>query len=456
MFIVINSVCAETLNDDYDKISEYIDNHYINVQHEIKPEKIVNSPIICYANDTKINENIIGEKHTKNIKITNSDLKKLSIKGAVFEGLVSLNENRIDKNLDINLSKFAEPLDVKYTVIRNEFILYQSLFADRFTLSFSKILGETQISSNTFDNNINFFNVFFRNDANILQSTFNGKANFSHSTFNGKANFNGNIFKGNTNFDSTIFYDNISYKNSVFLGDVSFENTLLPLYVDFSNLQIKGGKINLENTKPVLPRQKINIDIQNTDINDIDFNYNDFRLFFSKETTKEDKLFIYSGLLKKYQRLGMNNSYRILFREYSEFKLLSENKPIWNFIEKNWWNYGLNKEWVYFWFASLLTFLTLINGIFYENLVSEHFNITFLKKSKPNEACELNPILNYIYNLPKAALLTFFFVFATFLQVLAGEEKIFKTDHFLVNTYAMLINCIGYIFILFVLDIVAN
>ncbi|MEE3003551.1 MAG: pentapeptide repeat-containing protein, partial [Pseudomonadota bacterium] len=381
---------------------------------------------------------------------------KLYIESSVFNKLVSINENYIKSNLDINMSLFSGPLDIKYTRIANELLIYQSIFKSRLTLSFSKVHGETQLSSNNFSDDVDFFNIFFNDNVLLYQCLFKGNANFAHSTFNDNTNFNNNIFKKNANFNSVSFNKNISFKNTVFIGDATFENTLLPLHVDFSDVRIRGNKISLENTKPVLPGKKIHINIKNTDINKIDFNYNDFRLFFPKDTNLEDKLFIYSGLLKKYQRLGMNNSYKVLFREYREFKLLSENKYIANFVEKNWWNYGLNKEWVYSWFAIIISILTLLNGFFYDIFVSKYFNINFLKVPQPNAACQLNPILNYIYNLPRAAILTFFFVFATFLQVLANEDRIFKTDHFLVNTYVMLINCLGYIFIIFVLDIVTG
>ena len=152
----------------------------------------------------------------------------------------------------------------------------------------------------------------------------------------------------------------------------------------------------------------------------------------------------------------MERSYNALYREYRQYELLSNKHTFINFIQKHWWDYGLQKYRLFTWFFMTIIFLTLLNCIFYNTLVTKYFNIYFLSKSKPDVACQLNPIVKFLHNIPRAIFLTIFLVFATFLQPLVGEEKIFKTDHFLINSYVILINCLGYIYILFIFDIIMN
>ncbi len=152
----------------------------------------------------------------------------------------------------------------------------------------------------------------------------------------------------------------------------------------------------------------------------------------------------------------MTSSYETLFREFREYKLLRNNNYIINFIDKNWWDYGLHKNIIYSWFLWIFISLTLINCLFYETLITKFFHITFLTMHKKEEICTINPLINYIYNIPRATLLTLFFIFATFLQVLTNEDRIFKSDVFMINSYAILLNCIGYIFLLFVFESILN
>ena len=148
----------------------------------------------------------------------------------------------------------------------------------------------------------------------------------------------------------------------------------------------------------------------------------------------------------------MIQSYQRLFREKEQYSYLHHGQYLQNTLSRIWWDYGLDKNRVYLWFFYFFTCLTLINTFFYDQLISKYFTIHFLNTCTPTIATELNFVARYIQRIPQTALLTFFFIFATFLSILYSETKVFKTNSIIINTYVILINTIGYIFILFFIN----
>jgi hypothetical protein len=424
----------------------------IEVIHDFPTKQVVDKKIVTYHDQTNQPRVISNTTLMQPVKITNSVLRKLYMRNSILQDITYLNENTLNGKFTIYLSEFVKPIDIKHTTIHDYFSIYNSLFDDRFNLSFSRINGSAWISSNQFRGNSLFLNTTFLQDSHILNSIFEKELNFSYATFNGGMEFDHNTFNDHVILDGAYINQSLSFHNSIFYKELSLNNTLLPKYVDLSGLTIKGKPINLYNAKPNVPREKIYINILNTDLSKIEFNYINYRLFFPKETSHQQKLHVYLLLLNKYDKSGMTRSYEALFREFREYQLLQKNQYIMNYIDKYWWDYGLHKEVIYFWFLALFILLTLINCFFYDKLVSKYFNIHFLKKTKPSVICQINPVLHYMYNIPRATLLTLFFVFATFLQVLTNEDRIFKSDQFLINAYVIIINCLGYVFILFVFD----
>jgi len=424
----------------------------IEVVHTFPEKQALDKKIIIYNDQSNKPYIISNTDLISSLKITNSVLKKTYIKNSIVHDVAYLNENTLNGKFTIYLSEFIKPFDIKHTYIDDYFSIYSSRFDDRFNLSFSRINGSAWISSNQFSGATLFLNTSFLQDSHILNSVFENELNCAYATFNEVMEFDNNIFYGDVILDGAFMNNSLSFHNSIFYKELSLNNTLLPKYVDFSGVVIKGKRINLYHAKPSVPRQKIYINILNTDINQIDFDYINYRLFFPKEISHQQKLHIYSLLLGKFEKSGMTRSYETLYREFREYKLLHKNQYIMNYIDKYWWDYGLHKEIIYLWFLTIFIALTLLNCFFYDKLVSKYFNIHFLKKTKPSVICQINPILHYMYNIPRATLLTLFFVFATFLQVLTNEDRIFKSDQFLINTYVIIINCLGYVFILFVFD----
>ena len=456
ILIILLLTSRVTFALDYPAIEKIVDADKIKVMHVFPEIKTNNKEVIIHGDQSNNEFSIKNAKLEKPVKITSSIIKNFYSKNSDFKSLVYINDSIISEKFNIHLSNFDSSIDIKHNVINNDLSFYQANFNDIINLSFSRVSGTSSLSSNNFKDKIISLNTSYLGNANFFNNNFYHDVNFSYSFFQDKAYYINDKFYSDLFFDGVVFSSELSFHNSTFYKNASFNKALFPQKVDFSGIIIKNKNIDLNTAKPNVPGNKIYLNLLNTDVNKIDFNYINYRLFFPKETSHQEKVFLYTLLLNKFDKKGMTTSYETLFREYREYILLHDNHYILNFIDKNWWDYGLHKNIIYFWFLWLFIIITLTNCFFYEALITKYFNITFLTMHKKEEICTINPIINFIYNIPRAALLTLFFIFATFLQVLTNEDRIFKSDVFVINSYAILLNCIGYIFLLFVFESILN
>lgn len=443
-----NGLCD--LKQNYIDMEAIINKNRVVVSHVTAAEKVKN----VKPHETKHSINHTNKHHT-DIDVIGGKISNLKLENNAFNKPVIINQAVINQ-IDLFMNTFQSNFDFKHSDINGKTHVYESAFNQDFIFSFNHLHDISVFSSIHFKGHAEIFNTQYEKDSRLNQSKFDHQAMFNHSIYKGKADFLGNIFNGNVSFDAVRFEKDLSFRGSTFLENVSFDNTLLPSKVDFSNIMIKGPSISLENAKPVIPGNKILINLYETDVSKINFNYTDFKLDFPDIAKHQEIVFIYQKLLEKYKRSGMERSYKSLYREFKQYELLANNRPLANTIQKYWWDYGLEKNRLFVWFFGIMSILSLLNCCFYNLLITKYFNIYFLNQIEPDIACQLNPILNYLYNIPRAIFLTIFLVFASFLQPLVGEEKLFKTDHFIINSYVLFINCLGYVFILFVLDIIMN
>lgn len=390
------------------------------------------------------------------INIVSDTINRLTLNSKAYQQPVTVYQSRITDRAEVFLSQFYQRFDFNHNQVAQNIIFYQSIFKETFVFSFNRLSGRFDISSTHFRDEANFYNNRFQQASSVHLSTFDKVARFNHSTYSGKSSFENTIFHDDVSFDSSIFSDTLSFKGSVFDGHVRFHDAFLPRKIDLSNVVINGPNIQLDHAKAHDNTQDILINLLGTDLHKIDFEYTLFKLDFPDIATYQDIANIYTQLLEKYKREGMEKSYQKLYREYRQYEFTAKKQHVLNFVHKHWWDYGLDKNRLFSWFLLIMTVLTLINCLYYDTLVTTYFNIYFLDAVKPDIACQQNPILNYLHNIPRAIFLTIFLVFASFLQHLVGEEKIFKTDHFLINSYVIFINCLGYIFLLFFLEILFN
>jgi len=213
-----------------------------------------------------------------------------------------------------------------------------------------------------------FEKTFFHSFADFSSANFRYLADFNQAEFHSKVDFVGTQFGSSADFSYAIF-DSIAFFKSVILPDTLFLSN-----VSIKNeLDLTSAKLN--STK----HRKCKIDLLDTDINKVKFNYDLFELYFQeteehRAATYEQKISIYEKLRKRFDELGFKESYKNLDIEYQDFintnaKDKSKEaelgfklrKYLLNPWEKYWWNYGYNKEWVIFWSVFLLIIFTLIN-----------------------------------------------------------------------------------------------
>ena len=446
LFCVLCSVQIAYCSDHSDLrvLEKTMDQNKVNINYIKRPESA----------QTTAPGSLPQHSKNKGIRAIGSIMRNLSLKYDEFGAPVTINQSNINGNAHLFMNRFQSIFDFNHNQIAGNLLLFEAIFDKEFLFSFNRVRGNTELSTLHFKNDAEFYNNLYEKNVMINLSSFDGKALFNHSTYNSNLSILNNTFHDDVSFDGAKFNRDVSLRGSTFYKNVSFDNALLPHKLDFSHVTVKGPPIELNNAKASHIGKYVLINVYDTDINKINFSYTHFKLVFPDVATQQDIINIYTKLLEKYKREGMDRSFKQLYREFREYELLVNKQNVMNLLQKHWWDYGLDKNRLFGWFLLIMTILSLVNCLFYNTLITKYFNVYFLDKVEPDIACQQNAALNYIYNIPRAIFLTIFLVFASFLQPLVGEEKIFKTDHFLINSYVLFINCLGYVFLLFTLDII--
>jgi|GEM_PF-3478182 len=463
LFGLPEQAIASKTENNYDAIGNIISKQQIYIKDIPNPKNLQNKPEKVFENSSKQYEASTFRLYRRPIDISSKKIKKISIYNSKFNNNVTFGDvnmsadDDIQNSISMYFSQFNAPVSFKYMELPKPMVVCRNIFFDRFQFSFSKILtGANWFVNNTFNKAAVFYNSSFGGKTYFDSSDFKGDAIFENDSFHKDVNFKYTKFNKLANFNSTIFNGQVDFSHAQFLGKVSFRNTHFLDHIDLSYLNIPHGQINLNHAKSIIPGHKLYLNIMHSDISKINFSYKKFRLYFPSHVSFEERVQVYTKLLAKYKQLGMRYSYEKLYVEYEQYKLLAKNKFIHNYISKIWWNYGLDKNKIFTWFLFFMLGLTIINSFYYDALVATYFNVPFLNKSTNTPITDKNCVIKYIYNFPQSLLLTFFFVFATFLSILISHTRVFKSGYFPVNIYVILINSIGYVFIMFFIDIILS
>lgn len=378
-------------------------------------------------------------------------LSYLTLENNTFNQSLIFSSLIINGNSNISFNLFNKNVGMNYTNFKDGFFIYKSDFIKFFSLAFARVQGSAYFYSNNFDGTVNFSQARFNKDAYFDHSNFKKETIFDNTHFEGKASFKKCRFEGNVDFSNTYFSTLLNLSHSSILASITFNDSHLPKYIDLSNMRINNANISFAHNY-TKDHGRIKINVVGTNVNKVNFNYRDFVLAFPKGTSYEARLNIYTEMLEKYKKKGMIQSYKALYREKEQYTFSHNGQYLRNILSKYWWDYGLDKNRVYLWFLYFFSGLTIINTFFYDKFISKYFTIHFLNTCSPTMATNINPVVRYIQKIPQTALLTFFFIFATFLSMLYSETKVFRTNSVLINTYVILINTIGYIFILFFIN----
>lgn len=285
--------------------------------------------------------------------------------------------------------------------INSQFVTWDFKFignADFHDITFKK---EVSMIGGTFEDVAYFAKGTFYELANFNNNTFKGIANFSNVSFNKAALFGFGIFyndarfvedtfKGHIDFHLTHFHQFVNFNRSVFLKKATFDNiiigdsaklifqeTVLPDTISFYNNPIIGNEIDLSvaNFKDISHYDSINdrykkgkwhyINLYKSNVAKFHIDYSHFRLLLTDPETgkllpSDEAKSMYEALLKNFKDRGQIDSYKLLDIEYQEYLDNSYKKWI-SKLDKWWWNFGYNKEYVFYWVFWSLFIFTVIN-----------------------------------------------------------------------------------------------
>lgn len=293
-------------------------------------------------------------------------------------------------------------------------------------------------------------NIFVK-DLVISQSSFNRYLTINNCKIGGEAVFNNCTFEENFEANATAFEGNVKFIKCKFEGDNDFDFAVFKGDISLINIRNLKNEINL--TKSFISYYDAGypefqdsvpfryIELTNSDVSKIIFDYNKFRLKFRPNATYEEKATIYQTLLNNYKRLGYNESFEIVDKEYKEFDFKYHGQYVLNFLNKIWWDYGYKKSYIYNWtFGSLLVFW-IINFMIIKYLNSDVYQIKTIPASKSKS-------LSLLDRLYFSAIYTCFIFFSLHLKIDSLQFKNVKGKFaaiYILSIYVFGLFCLAYL-----------
>lgn len=251
--------------------------------------------------------------------------------------------------------------------------------------------GKTDFTKTHFHSTARFTEAHFHSTAEFLATRFDSTVDFYATHFDRSANFKATHFNSTAVFWETRFDDTCSFKFAQFNDGVSFESDTLPEYLDFSNVTRIKNQIDL--TRNIInPEYGIcHINLTDASVEKFRFMYKGFRLWFPPSDTidYEKKTNVYIQLLNVQKKEGFTESYEILDKEYKKLQYTDPDGPYskhkilgyaLNWINKNWWGYGFNKELIITNVILILLLFSIINSFFLSHLTTHVYRNEKIKK----------------------------------------------------------------------------
>lgn len=225
-----------------------------------------------------------------------------------------------------------------------------------------------------FDGYSDFSRTNFKSRVDFSRTTFFQDANFNHTKFDSIADFTYIKFDKTAFFQDARFTDKVNFNLALFNNRVDFNLAVLPDTLIFTNVT-SNYLIDLSYARNQNNETVINL--FETDLDYLNLNYTNFRLFFDpKDSVKDEQVIkIYETLLNRQQEQGYINGFKKLDIEYKAHLYNLTGKWYWNYLQRYWWNYGYNKEWIFLWTIGLLFGFTFFNWILFRYLNENLYKI---------------------------------------------------------------------------------
>lgn len=281
--------------------------------------------------------------------IKSSFIQHMIIGNSSFRFPVMIDSTEFD-TLFIEHSAFIHPLYIRNTSIRH-FKFNQNTFQGRITFV-NCSFGSFWMEKSVLLVNVDFINCSFEN------------ISFKGSSFKENLHLSGASISGPVNFDSGYFAKTLLLSSlKTFPGtEFSFINTTLPDTLNLSDNISLSKNVDLTKVKRNHDaKRKCSLILFKTDVSKILLDYSFFKLTFPSSLTIDERETIYQGLLQSFKEKAYQESYKLLDIEYKRFQSKNGTLGFLWWVPEYWWNFGYNREYVFYWvFWSLLIF-TFIN-----------------------------------------------------------------------------------------------
>jgi uncharacterized protein YjbI with pentapeptide repeats len=307
-----------------------------------------------------------------------------------------------DYKNEVNFSgaKFKVNADFQYATFKKKVSCSGTDFLNGADFTLAEFRDEATFSSAVYYAPSNYDNTFFNKDVSFLSSRFLRNVYFRKTHFHGSVSFLQAEFHDTANFSGTTFPKDVDFSHLNLRGKISFLQSTFCNYADFSQEEFSDSGYLLFQ-KAVLPdtlnfsgNAKINNEIDlsaanlteishddslkgksykkhyiflyKTDISKFHFDYTHFKLLFIDPATGleipvDEKEAMYEQALKNFQDRGQQVSHKLLDIEYQNFVWQRSGFRWVGWVPRLWWNYGYDKQNVFYWTFILLILFSFIN-----------------------------------------------------------------------------------------------
>lgn len=448
---------ADIAESHYRKIEDALqEKSDIIKKHPLQPTTYIEMPF--QADTAQINKKIsyFNTVFLRNISLNRVYLyKPVIIKLSNFKDSIYLDKVKAYQNVRISWNFFEKKVETYRIYLEKKAFFKSNIFSDKAVFYKIQCYSICDFSLSTFHNQADFTGALFKDKAIFNSIYFDKNVTFQNASFNETATFIQSTFNKTVDFNLAEFNQGLNLSHAKFKGHVNLQNTTINGILDLSHIQIMNGILDLSSIIPANQKEKVPLNIVETNINKLHFSYENFRLYFPETVNYRQKEYIYTQLLQHFKKNGQTKSYEILFKEFHRVKYRHEQQYIRDIIFRNFWDYGLNPHKALYWLGILFLIYTVINAAFYLKLTKEYCIVAFLEKVDTSYAEKLNPLMRFIYFLPHAFILTLFIFAGTFLRF-GNVTSTVQSRNIFTIAYLLLITITGYLALFYILAIILS
>ena len=397
--------------------------------------------------------------------------------GAKTIGNVSLNRVDFEKSIDVTLADFEKGVQMhsvrflgsylgNWTTYKGEAVFSRVRFEKESQFMRALFDSTAQFKSSSFGRLAFFYGSRFRHGVSFNDARFDTTCHFSFGQFDRRATYHRADFDTITRFNNTVFMDGAEFLNANFdslldfsnaklKGRLDFSGAYLPMHLDLSGMEEIDGTIDLLRVRPSKSKGECMINLLDTDVSKVLLDYSQFKLMFPKETGFDDKVKVYEDLLEQFKTREMDESFKKLDIEFTQFKYREKRESTANFLQQIWWNYGYDKNRIFIWIIRILLFFAIINTFFIRRLLTAITELPFLTRKTVDKHHLHHPIIAYFLNFPGSLLYTFILIVSgsSGLSIIKDHTKI---PNIVWMLYLIVLSLIGLSLSLFIFNYIIN